>query len=83
MGVVAVGIFTVTAALVFWGLRRVTVGIPVSAEEETEGLDLGEHKISAYPEFHTAGAHGVAAGVTATATAPAARIGVPAAERGR
>jgi hypothetical protein len=55
--------------------------IRVSTGEEIEGLDLGEHGISAYPEFHTAAAYGTASGVP---VAPAtARIGVPAAERSR
>ena len=31
-----------------------TMGIRVSAEEEAEGLDMGEHAMSAYPHFQTA-----------------------------
>ncbi|HSL49296.1 MAG TPA: ammonium transporter [Candidatus Deferrimicrobiaceae bacterium] len=52
-GVVAVGIFTLVVSMVGWGIIRAVMGIRVSAEEEYEGLDLGEHGISAYPEFHT------------------------------
>jgi len=80
-GVVAVGVFVTLASVIFWGIMRATVGIRVSAGEEIEGLDLGEHGISAYPEFHTAAAYGTAGGVP---VAPAtARLGVPAAERSR
>ena len=55
VGVVAVGIFTFTVSMIGWGIIRAVMGIRVSAEEEFEGLDLGEHGISAYPEFHTSG----------------------------
>ena len=36
-------------------LERLVMGLRVSAEEETEGLDLGEHGAEAYPDFHRAG----------------------------
>ena len=52
VGVLSVGAFTFGAALLGWGLLKATVGIRVSPEEEMEGLDLGEHGIAAYPEFH-------------------------------
>lgn len=51
-GVVGTGVFTFGAALLGWGLLKATVGIRVTPEEEIEGLDLGEHGIAAYPEFH-------------------------------
>ncbi len=51
-GVVGVGVFTFGAALLGWGLLKAAVGIRVTPEEEIEGLDLGEHGIAAYPEFH-------------------------------
>lgn len=51
-GVVSVGVFTFGAASLVWGLLRATIGIRVSPEEEMEGLDIGEHGISAYPEFY-------------------------------
>jgi Amt family ammonium transporter len=79
VGVVAVGIFVVVMAGIAWGVLKAVVGLRVSAEEEMEGLDVGEHGISAYPEFHTSGAFGGAAGVDAGATA--ARVGTPAAAR--
>jgi Amt family ammonium transporter len=81
VGVVAVGVFVVLASVAAWGLIRMTLGIRVSAEEEIGGLDLGEHGLVAYPEFHTPGMFG---GAPAPAAAPAvARIGAPATERGR
>ncbi len=55
VGVVVVGIFTFVVSMVGWGVIKAAMGIRVSAEEEYEGLDLGEHGISAYPEFHTSG----------------------------
>jgi len=38
------------AAVVFTVLKA-TIGLRVSEEEEIEGLDLGEHDMSAYPDF--------------------------------
>jgi Amt family ammonium transporter len=80
-GVVAVGIFVVLASVVFWGLLKATMGLRVAAEEEMEGLDLGEHGIAAYPDFHSAAAYGL--GTMAPPAPAAARLGVPAAERAR
>lgn len=51
VGIAAVGLFTFAASMGAWYLLKVTVGVRVSAEEEFEGLDLGEHGMSAYPEF--------------------------------
>jgi Amt family ammonium transporter len=42
-------VFTLSA-VVWFGLK-LTIGIRVSAEEEQEGLDLGEHGAEAYPGF--------------------------------
>ena len=81
-GVVAVGLFVAVAATLVWGLLGAVMGIRVSAEEEREGLDLGEHGISAYPEFHAAPAWGPGVPAAASATS-GARVGAPAVERGR
>lgn len=51
IGVVAAGAYAFTAALFFWWLLKVTIGIRVSPQEELEGLDIGEHGQLAYPEF--------------------------------
>jgi ammonium transporter, Amt family len=51
VGVVTVGIFVFAMAAIVWLILKAIVGIRVSEEEEIEGLDLGEHGISAYPDF--------------------------------
>lgn len=79
-GVVAVGLFTTLSAWAFWALLRVTVGLRVSAAEEQEGLDVAEHGISAYPEFHAAALYG--SPVVAAPGAAGAPVGVPAVQRG-
>ncbi|HXH82993.1 MAG TPA: ammonium transporter [Candidatus Tectomicrobia bacterium] len=80
-GVVAVGAFVVVASAIGWGVLRATIGLRVSAEEEREGLDVGEHGIVAYPEFHVPG---FASGGAAPVAAPvAARMTAPATETGR
>jgi Amt family ammonium transporter len=48
---VGVGIFVFVLATIFWQIIKATVGIRVSAEEEMEGLDIGEHGNVAYPDF--------------------------------
>jgi Amt family ammonium transporter len=53
-GVVTVGIFVFAISAMVWLIIKATVGIRVSEEEEIEGLDFGEHGISAYPEFPSA-----------------------------
>jgi Amt family ammonium transporter len=50
-GVLAVAVFTFLISLAFWLLLKYTMGIRVSLKEEIEGLDIGEHGNSAYPEF--------------------------------
>ncbi len=78
-GVVAVGALVAAASALAWGALRVLVGIRVPAEEEHAGLDVGEHGISGYPEFH------VSAGgsMPAAPALGAARVGVRAVERAR
>ena len=50
-GISAVGVFTFFVALIAWLAIKYTVGIRVSLHEEIEGLDIGEHGNSAYPDF--------------------------------
>jgi ammonium transporter, Amt family len=50
-GVVATGVFTFGISVVVWRVMKATTGIRVGAEEEMEGLDIGEHGITAYPDF--------------------------------
>jgi Amt family ammonium transporter len=53
-GIVAIGAFTFIFAFVVFLLIKITMGLRVSAEEESEGLDIGEHGGEAYPDFTTA-----------------------------
>lgn len=51
--VVSVAAFVFVISLIIWAILKVTLGIRVSLQEEIEGLDIGEHGNSAYPEFLT------------------------------
>jgi len=51
VGVASVATFCILSGLALFSLVRVTVGLRVTAEEEFNGLDLGEHGTSAYPAF--------------------------------
>lgn len=51
IGVVSVFAWCLVTGVILFGLIKVTMGIRVSAEEEIEGLDVGEHGVSAYPDF--------------------------------
>jgi Amt family ammonium transporter len=79
-GVIGVGVFVFIVSLIFWKIIQATVGMRVSAEEEIEGLDIGEHGNIAYPDFVTVAARGAAivdaAGsvVQGTAAYPAAEL---------
>jgi Amt family ammonium transporter len=50
-GIVAVGAYTLVVSSIFWLLIKYTIGLRVSAQEEIEGLDLGEHGQEAYVGF--------------------------------
>lgn len=51
VGCLAVGAFTLLTTAVFWFILKATIGIRVPLQEEIDGLDIGEHGNSAYPEF--------------------------------
>ena len=72
-GVVYVGAFSFGLSLVVWYAIKLTLGVRVSPEEEFEGLDVGEHGMSAYPDFatHPSSFGGLPPG---TAPAPAAAV---------
>jgi Amt family ammonium transporter len=55
IGIGSIGAFTFIFAFVLFYIIKLVMGLRVSAEEETEGLDLGEHGAEAYPDFHRAG----------------------------
>jgi Amt family ammonium transporter len=50
-GVLAAGVFVFTISMVTWTVIKYAMGLRVSLQEEIEGLDIGEHGNSAYPEF--------------------------------
>jgi Amt family ammonium transporter len=49
IGIVACFIWTFTTCFALFKIIKATIGLRVSEEEETEGLDLSEHGASAYP----------------------------------
>ena len=51
IGIGAVGVYVLAVSAAAWLLLKYTMGIRVSAAEETEGLDLGEHGNEAYHGF--------------------------------
>jgi Amt family ammonium transporter len=51
IGILAVAAFTVATTGLTWLVLKKTAGIRVSAAEELEGLDIGEHGNAAYPDF--------------------------------
>ena len=72
-GIVFVGAWVFGMSMVFWLLVKVTMGVRVTEEEELEGLDLGEHGNSAYPDFAThQGSFGHGTGLPATVARPLA-----------
>ena len=50
IGVLAVGAFTFTLALIVWAALKAFGGIRVTAEQEFEGLDISEMGMEAYPD---------------------------------
>lgn len=50
-GIVTAFLVAFIGGLVIFYTIKITVGIRVSEKEELEGLDMGEHGYSAYPEF--------------------------------
>ncbi len=50
-GVIACAAYVVVMTAVAWFVLKYTMGIRVSPEEEREGLDIGEHGNTAYPNF--------------------------------
>jgi ammonium transporter, Amt family len=59
-GILGVGVFVFVISMIFWQILKATIGIRVLAEEEIEGLDVGEHGNIAYPDFVTVTARGAA-----------------------
>ena len=53
IGVVSAGAFVFLVSMVAWQILKATMGLRVSIQEEIEGLDIGEHGQTTYPEFVT------------------------------
>jgi Amt family ammonium transporter len=51
IGTFSIGAFAFVFSLVVFLIIKAIMGVRVSEEEETEGLDLGEHGMEAYPDF--------------------------------
>jgi Amt family ammonium transporter len=51
IGIGAIGAMTFGLSLGAWTVLKLTMGVRVSAEEEMEGLDVGEHGMEAYAGF--------------------------------
>jgi len=71
IGIGAVGATALVGSLIFWSVLKVVFGIRVSAAEEIEGLDIGEHGMEAYPGFATDAVGTPAEIAAAAATRPA------------
>jgi Amt family ammonium transporter len=78
-GIVGVGAFVFTASMIFWHIIKATIGIRVPAEEEIEGLDIGEHGNIAYPDFVAVATRGSSL-VSETGKLSGAPAGYPATE---
>jgi Amt family ammonium transporter len=51
VGSVSVIAFTFVTSIIFWAVIKAVMGLRVSANEEVEGLDIGEHGMEAYAGF--------------------------------
>src|SRR3990167_2976384 len=51
VGVLTIGVFAFGMSALVWTALRFSIGVRVTAEQETQGLDLTELGVEAYPEF--------------------------------
>lgn len=52
LGALAIAVESVVASIIVWNILAVIFdGIRVTEEEESKGLDIGEHGMEAYPDF--------------------------------
>jgi Amt family ammonium transporter len=51
VGFASIGGFVLATSLITWAILKATMGMRVTAREEMEGLDIGEHGMEAYPGF--------------------------------
>lgn len=79
IGTLTCFIFIFASFFVYFKVAGLVIGNRVSAEEEIEGLDLGEVGVLAYPDFHLrtpAGAGGAIESTAADVAAPALSEGL-------
>lgn len=69
-GVASVAIFSVACGVGLFLALKHTVGLRVTEEEELNGLDLGEHGASAYPDFQLVSHGGRASASTGGSAQP-------------
>jgi Amt family ammonium transporter len=69
-GVAAAGGYAFIVSLIAFGTIRAMMGLRVSPEEELEGLDIGEHGMTAYPDFVTQAESGRSFATGTTPPAP-------------
>ncbi|MBN1516077.1 ammonium transporter [Candidatus Sumerlaeota bacterium] len=50
VGIIAVGLYTFIVSLIVWAIIKATIGLRVSQEVESLGLDISEMGMEAYPE---------------------------------
>lgn len=53
IGIVSIGALCISFSFVIFFILKKTIGIRVDEQEETEGLDINEHGMHAYPDFET------------------------------
>lgn len=82
IGIGSVGAFSFVFSFALFAIIKAVMGLRVSAHEELEGLDLGEHGAPAYPDFTSPGllSAPITAHTPADAPAHAAILGKPAAK---
>jgi len=51
IGVACYAVICIVGSFLIFYILKITLGIRVSAKEETEGLDIHEHGMDAYPDF--------------------------------
>jgi len=51
LGIGAAFLWVFPAAYILFRIINATIGLRTSEKEETEGLDIGEHGLEAYPDF--------------------------------
>jgi len=74
VGIVTVGGYTFAISMVAWLIVKALMGVRVSPEEEFEGLDIGEHGITAYPDFQLVSLHGMPTGAGMPPTSGASPV---------